>query len=80
MRQAGAVTGVQLCNEKYNDEEDAFMQWLYIHRPDLMSKEWRELFEQHFTAEFMAAMRKIPKNEFLQTYKIARHTLTRRPM
>lgn len=72
-----AVVGVQYCNEKHNEEEDAFMQWLYIQRPDLLSDEWSKLLEQSISVELMASMRTIPRNEFLQTYKDARALVRR---
>src|SRR6266540_3876788 len=40
------IVGIQLCGERPNDAESAFLMWLYFHRPELLTEKGREQFVQ----------------------------------
>ncbi len=67
-----AILGLELCGERKNEEESAFVWWLHIHQPDLLTDKGRKFLADHFPINGVDQLRAIPKNEFLKAFKMAR--------
>ena len=64
-----AILGVGLSGERINDEEDAYMHWLYFHEPDLLTESGRKRFVDGIPIDRLDELRSLPKKEFLQVIK-----------
>ena len=67
-----AILGVELCGERHNDEEAAYMYWLYLHKPHLLTESGRKQFVDDVPADRLRELRSIPKKDFLRVMKVAR--------
>jgi hypothetical protein len=67
-----SLYGMELCGERHNDEESAFIYWINIHRTDLLTDSGREKYEQSLPVETRNILKSIRKDEFLHYVKEAR--------
>src|SRR4029077_13546735 len=66
------VLGVELCGERKNACEIAFIWWLSIERPDWLTERGRKGLDDLMPIENLQHLRSRPKSEFLNAFKIAR--------
>jgi hypothetical protein len=61
-----AISALQLCGESNGDEENAFLLWIHIHKPRLLTGAGEK---QLIDVEHLPHLRAIAKNNFLDTFK-----------
>jgi hypothetical protein len=66
-----AILGVQLCGERLNVEESAFLQWVSLQHPELLTEEGRRQVVNRLPPEEFQMVLSIPKKDFLQMYEAA---------
>lgn len=64
-----AILGLELCEERFNDTESAFLLWFYLHKPTFLTEEGEKAFHNGIAAEHFASARQLPKHEFLETFR-----------
>ena len=62
------IVGLQYLGQALTELEIAFYTWYRVNRPDLLTDAGRELFEKSIPAQAAAALRKMPRKEFLKEF------------
>jgi hypothetical protein len=60
-----AIIGIGACGERHNLEEQGFLYWIHVHRPELLTEQGRKNFTDRLPVEVLQQVRSIGKNEFL---------------
>ncbi len=67
-----AIVGRELCGESPSDEELAFMWWLQIYSPHLLTEEGRTMVPDRIPINNLAYLRRLSKHEFFEAWREAR--------
>lgn len=67
-----AITGRSLVGEPQSEEESAFLWWLQIHEPHLLTDNGRKFMADHVPVEALEQIRSIPKEQFWNMWSEAR--------
>jgi hypothetical protein len=67
-----SILGVELSGEALNDEESAFIWWLFIHEPALLTEQGRKQIEDCIPVEHLRMLEGTAKHEFLEIARLAR--------
>lgn len=67
-----SILGLELLGERANNTELAFVFWLMIHNPRILSGSGRKLFEKTTTVDQIEQFRSIEKRQFFETFSRAR--------
>lgn len=70
-----SIRGIYLCGERSNTEEDAWMMWLQIQKPHLLTDIGRERLEKSIPIDSLVTARSMSKKEFFAAYRDAVHVL-----
>lgn len=65
-----AIFGLKYLGEKLAAEEIAFERWQMFQSPKLLTDAGKEQFKKDFTVEDIAAIRTIPKGQFLEAFRL----------
>jgi hypothetical protein len=63
-----ALVGLEICGERKNAEERAFLWWLHLHEPALLTEEGHKLLTDHVPAVGIAAVRTLSKRDFFNLF------------
>jgi len=79
-----AVTGRQLCGALQSQEESAFLWWIQIHRPELLTEAGHKMVADHVPIETLDAIRGLSKTDFFEGFRDAEYlvrkiAITQRP-
>jgi hypothetical protein len=72
-----ATLARELCKAPPSDEETAFLWWLQIHEPELLTEEGRKFLADKVPVDALNQARSIPKHQFLEIWNEARRLGTR---
>ncbi len=67
-----AIAARELCGEQSSDEESIFCHWLTIHRPDLITDDWKKRISESIPIDDIQELRARPKKEFFEIFHHAR--------
>lgn len=67
-----AIVGRALAGESQSEEESAFLWWLQIHEPHLLSEQGRKFMADRVPFESLEQIRSIPKHQFWNVWSEAR--------
>ncbi len=59
-----SAIGLQQLGERLNDVENTFFNWLTLHHPNWMMKDYREKIEKAFSAQYLEEIRGFSKQGF----------------
>jgi hypothetical protein len=68
-----AITGRVLCGETQSREESAFLWWIQLHSPELLTKEGHEMVARHLSAETIQSIRRMSKTDFFEGFRDAEY-------
>jgi hypothetical protein len=66
-----ASVGRDLCGEVQTENESIFLWWFQISRPELLTEKGREFVSDRVPADVLAALKALPKNQFLKGARLA---------
>ncbi len=66
------IAGLELLDIKPNIIREAFNFWIYIHRPSLLTEEFKKLFINLFPMNDLHEIKRIQRSEFFHCYKLIR--------
>jgi hypothetical protein len=61
-----AIAGRELCGEPASREEKAYLSWLKIHKPSLLTEKGRQSLAERIPAEDMPRIRALSKRDFFE--------------
>jgi hypothetical protein len=64
-----SIIGVELCGEQHTAEESAYITWLKLHKPDILTDFGRKQLEKAVPVDQLPDARRIPKREFLDAFR-----------
>lgn len=67
-----AILGRELCGEPPSDEESAFLWWLQIHEPRLLTERGRKMVADRVPVEILNDVRRLSKHKFFEAWNEAR--------
>lgn len=65
----------ELCGEPASDEEAAFVWWMQVQRPNLLTEAGQQSLASKVSEVDLHYLRGRPKNEFFQAYLVARRSV-----
>jgi hypothetical protein len=67
-----ATLGRELCGTPPSDEESAFLTWIQLHEPKMLTEEGLKRLSDRVPIEMLEEIRRLPKNKFLEVWNTAR--------
>jgi hypothetical protein len=66
-----AIVGITLSGERHSTEESAFLLWVHLHRPELLSTQGQKRFNHDIPIDQIEPVRAVAKNKFLGGFRYA---------
>lgn len=70
-----AIVARSLCGEPGSDEESAFLKWIYINQPHVLTEQGKDALTNHIPVEDIRYVRGRPKSEFFDCFLKARRNV-----
>jgi hypothetical protein len=70
-----AILGLELLGDRKSTEEVAFVRWLHIHRPDILTPQGKQALADLVPAENLAYLQSFTKRDFFEGVQHARRLL-----
>jgi hypothetical protein len=63
-----AILGIELMGLPASRFERAFLMWICLHHPEMLTEKGRVIFSDNFPIDALNELREIPKSEFFQAW------------
>lgn len=73
-----SILGIEFCGERNSDTEAAFIWWLSLHEPAILTDAGKKMFGETIPVEITDDLRRLPKRQFFEEFKQARRAFLRR--
>jgi hypothetical protein len=71
-----AILGIEICGESKNAHERAFLWWLHLHEPRLLTDKGHSFVADHLQPVAIAAVQTLSKRDFLDLFVNGRRTVS----
>jgi hypothetical protein len=71
------IYGLELCGERKGAAETAFIWWINIHQPDLLTESGRKFVADHLPVDNLVHLRTLSKQDFLKAFQVAKAAIAR---
>jgi hypothetical protein len=70
-----ALMGRELCGASISQEESAFLWWMQIHHPKILTENGRKMISDHLDANALESIRGLSKFDFFEGFRDANYLI-----